>query len=124
MYTAFGPKDQLYYNYHTNVQNWTGYTQLHAWLKVVTTDYTTIQGVEPRVDSNNYDAADYIFGTFVSGSTFSNGGWHETIVNLTAPYVAAQVNGFQFELQTIGTSLDGGAAPPPATLLVDSIWLE
>ena len=124
-YTAYGPKDQIYYNYQSGAQDWTGYTTMHAWLKVITSDYTSIQGVEPRVDSNAY--GDKLFGGFVGGSTFSGGGWHESVINLTpgTTYVPSAVNGFQFELQTTSAAADGGAgAPPQATLLVDSIWLE
>jgi hypothetical protein len=124
-YTAYGPKDQIYYNYQSGAQDWTGYTTMHVWLKVITSDYTSIQGVEPRIDSNAY--GDKLFGGFVGGSTFAGGGWHESVINLTpgATYVPSTVNGFQFELQTTGAAADGGAgAPPQATLLVDSIWLE
>jgi hypothetical protein len=120
---AFSSDYGTYYSYST-AQDWTGYTQLHAWLKVVTTDYTTIAGVEPRVDSASF--VDRLYGGFVDGTTFSGGGWHETIVALApgASYVPATVSGFQFELQ-IAAAVDGGASTPPqATLLVDSIWIE
>ena len=119
-YTAFAPKDQAYYSY-SSAQDWTGYTTLHAWLKVVTSDYGTIQGVEPQVQSHGY--ADKLYGGFLSGSTFAGGAWHETVVPLSGTYDALTVNAIQFELQTTGTTVDGGG-PPPATLLIDSIWLE
>jgi hypothetical protein len=124
-YTQYGTNVQAYFNYSGSVQDWTGYKKLHAWLKVVSSDYSTIQGVEPRVDSSNY--ADKLFGGFVSGSAFADGGWHETVVPLTASasYVPAAVNGYQFELQLVGTKPGSAAATPPAaTLLVDSIWVE
>ena len=122
-YSAFGPKDQVYYQY-SSAQDWTGYTKLHAWLKVETSSYATIQGVEPRVQSANF--GDNLFGGFVSGSTFSDGGWHETIVPLTAGtnYAPASVITLQFELQTVGTATGDASVPPSATLLIDSIWLE
>jgi hypothetical protein len=124
-YTAYGPKVQVYYNYNSNVQNWTGYTTFHVWLKVVTTDFTTIQGIEPLVQSSNYTFKH--FDGFVSGATLSDGGWHETIVHLTpgGDYDPATVNAFQLELQTVPSGADGGPlVPPPATLLIDSIWIE
>jgi hypothetical protein len=131
-YTAFGPKTQLYYNFTNGVgtQDWTGFTALHAWVKVLTTDYSTIAGVESRVQSNNYAAK--LFGAagdgFMPGTTFTNGGWHEMVLQLTpgaTTYVPAAVNDLQFELQTQGTAVDGGpAGPPQATMIVDSIWLE
>jgi hypothetical protein len=124
-YAQYGTNVQAYFNYGGSAQDWTGYTKLHAWLKIVSSDYSTIQGVEPRVDSSGY--ADKLFGGFVSGSTFADGGWHETVVPLTAgaSYVPAGVNGYQFELQLVGAKPGGAAATPPAaTLLVDSIWIE
>jgi hypothetical protein len=124
-FTACGPHDDIYYNYGSgsSAKNWTGYTKLHAWLKVVTTDYSDIQGVEPRVDSNGY--ASQLFGGFVSGATLADGAWHES-VSILAPgsdYVPAAINGFQFEFQTTSCGPDGGV-PPSATLLIDSIWIE
>jgi hypothetical protein len=124
-YTQYGTNVQAYFNYGGSVQDWTGYKKLHAWLKVVSSDYSTIQGVEPRVDSSNY--ADKLFGGFVSGSTFADGGWHETVVPLTASasYVPSAINGYQFELQLVGTKPGAApATPPAATMLVDSIWIE
>jgi hypothetical protein len=124
-YAQYGTDVQAYFNYGGSVQDWTGYRKLHAWLKVVSSNYATIQGVEPRVDSSNY--ADKLFGGFVSGSTFADGGWHETVVLLTASasYVPSAINGYQFELQLVGAQPGGApATPPAATLLVDSIWIE
>ncbi len=124
-YTSYGTNVQAYFNYNSSVQDWTGYKKLHAWLKVVSSDYSTIQGVEPRVDSNAY--GDKLYGGFVSGSTFADGGWHETVVPLTAgaSYVPAMVNGYQFEFQLVGAQPGGApAVPPAATMLVDSIWIE
>jgi hypothetical protein len=124
-YASYGTDVQAYFNYGGSVQDWTGYKKLHAWLKVVSSNYATIQGVEPRVDSSNY--ADKLFGGFVSGSTFADGGWHETVVPLTASasYVPSAINGYQFELQLVGAQPGGApATPPAATLLVDSIWIE
>lgn len=124
-YTQYGTDVQAYFNYGGSVQDWTGYKKLHAWLKVVSSDYSTIQGVEPRVDSSNY--TEKLFGGFVGGSTFADGGWHETVVPLTASasYAPSTVNGYQFELQLVGAQPGGApATPPAATLLVDSIWIE
>jgi hypothetical protein len=124
-YTQYGTNVQAYFNYGGSVQDWTGYKKLHAWLKVVSSDYSTIQGVEPRVDSSNYTQK--LYGGFVNGSAFADGGWHETVVPLTASasYVPAVVNGYQFELQLVGSKPGAAAATPPAaTLLVDSIWIE
>lgn len=124
-YTACGPHDDIYYNYGSgsSAKDWTGYTKLHVWLRIVTTDYSEIQGVEPRVDSNAY--ASELFGGFVSGSTLADGKWHESVSTLTpgSTYTPSAVNGFQFELQTTSCGADGGA-PPSATLLIDSIWIE
>ncbi len=126
-FTACGPHDDIYYNYGsgTSAKNWTGYTKLHAWLKIVTTDYSDIQGVEPRVDSNAY--ASKLYGGFVSGSTLADGGWHESVSTLApgGDYTPSGINGFQFELQTISCGADGGGpVPASATLLIDSIWIE
>jgi hypothetical protein len=128
-YTVFGPKTQLYYNYGAaDAQDWTGYSTLHFWVKVVTTDPTTIAGVEPRVDSSTTYAQFY--GNFVFGTTLSDGGWHEATIDLPAAdagtqYTPSAVVGFQVELQTAFASADGGAtAPPDATFLIDSIWLD
>jgi hypothetical protein len=136
-YTAFGPKDQAYYNFTSAIgtQDWTGRTALHLWVKVVTTDFSTIAGIEVRVESNGY--ADKRYSPYITGTTLSaagsHNGWHEIVMSLIPPdpdaaspdYVPASVNDFQVELQTQGTQVDGGpAGPPPATMLVDSIWLE
>jgi hypothetical protein len=126
-YAAFGPKTQVYYNYGSaNAQDWTGYNTLLFWVKVVTSDPSTIAGVEPRVDSGGY--AQQHFGAYLYGATLSDGGWHQGIILLpagVAAYTASAVNGFQLELQTVLVSADGGAvAPPEATLLIDSIWLN
>lgn len=131
-YTAFGPTDGIYYNYGSTPQNWSSYTELHAWLKVVTTDFSTIVGVEPMIDSNNYV---HFYCSFQSAGTLATAGtadgWHEVIVPLnttgagcSGTYDGGMVNGFEFKLETTSSSEDGSAAPPPATMLVDSIWLQ
>lgn len=124
-YSYYGTNIQAYYNYNSDVQDWTGYTKLHAWLKVVSSEYDIIQGVEPRVDSHSY--SDKLYGGFVSGATFADGNWHEAVVPLTsgASYDPTEINGYQFELQLVGAQPSGApATPPPASLLIDSIWIE
>jgi hypothetical protein len=127
-YTAFGPKTTFYYYYSSvNAQDWTGYSTLHFWVKVVTTDPSSIAGVEPRVDSGLY--LPYI-GNFVSGTTLSDGGWHEATIDLPSAdagttYTPGRIIGFELDLQTSSASADGGeTAPPDATFMIDSIWLD
>jgi hypothetical protein len=106
-------------------QNWTGRVRLHFWVKLVTSDYTTINGVEEFVESGNFLLKQ--FSPFLSGAAFAGGGWVESVVDLTqvGNIDLTTIEGFEVSVSTIGTMLDGGAAvPPPATLLVDDIWLE
>jgi hypothetical protein len=127
-YTAFGLKTTLYYYYGAvNAQDWTGYSTLHFWVKVVTTDPSSIAGVEPRVDSGLYLS---YFGNFVSGTTLSDGGWHEATIDLPpadagTTYTPGRIIGFALELQTSSASADRGeTAPPDATFMIDSVWLD
>jgi hypothetical protein len=123
-YGPIGPRMQIYYNYGPgNAQDWTGYSTLHFWVKVVATDPATIAGVEPRVDTNNYTQ---FYGNYVSGTTLGDGGWHEATIDLPpadagTAYTPSAVDGFQLEFQT--TSWDGGVGVG-ATFLIDSIWLD
>jgi hypothetical protein len=124
-YTAFGQKSQVYYNYTTsNPQDWSGYTVLHFWVKVITTDPSTIGGIEPRLDTGA--AYTQHFGNFVNGTTLADGAWHEATLDLPiADAGADSVVGFQLQLETATAGVDGGSAlPPPATWLIDSIWVN
>jgi hypothetical protein len=121
-YISGNPNTYVYHDYHNPGQNWSGYQKLHVWLKVETTDYATISGVVPQIDSTNYTL--HLFQGYIAGSTFVGGGWHESVLDLAASgsFDPTNVNGFQFKLQTTASS-DGGVIPQ-ATLLIDSIWLE
>jgi hypothetical protein len=124
-YSGFSKNAQVYYNYGaTNAQDWSSYSVLHFWVKVMTADPTTISGVEPRLDTGT--AYNQHFGNFANGTTFADGGWHEVTLNLPiADAGSDMVVGFQLELQTGPAPTDGGLTPPPpATFLIDSIWLD
>ena len=96
----------------------------HVWVKLVTSDYNSIYGVEPQIDSQGFGL--HLTGGWVSGSTLADGQWHETVVNLTpgSNYFPSDVNGLQFELQPENDLTAASSAPPQATLLIDSIWIE
>ncbi|HEY4012988.1 MAG TPA: hypothetical protein VGM06_06605 [Polyangiaceae bacterium] len=131
-YTGYGVQSGVDYNFPT-AQDWTGRVRLHMWIKVVTSDYTTINGVEEIVFSQNL-ASDtpttYIddFGGFLAGSGYASGGWLELVTDISTPtasYFPTTVVGLEVRLTTVNSMADGGpAVPPPATLLVDDIWVE
>jgi hypothetical protein len=125
-YSGYNVTSGVLYNYGAGGVDWTGRTRLHAWIKLTTSDYTTLSGVQLIVESNNYAVKRY--GGFLTATTLAVGTWHEAIVSLgtaATDYFPTNVNDFQVQLLTPGAQADGGpAAPSPATLLVDDIWLE
>jgi hypothetical protein len=132
-YSGYGVNSGAIFNYGGGAaaKDWTGRTKLHAWIKLTTSDYTVLGGVQQIVDSNGY--AVHRYGGYLPATLLSDGKWHESVVSLVPPapdaatvdYVPTIVNEFQFQLLSQGAQVDGGpAAPPPAALLVDDIWLE
>jgi hypothetical protein len=126
-YTAYGVNsglDRFYTSGGGATQDWTGRVRLHFWVKVVTSDYTTINGLEEFVQSGSTLKQ---YSPFLTGSSLAGGGWVQSVVDLTpgANFDPTTVAGFEVQLQTIAAGIDGGpAAPPAATVLVDDIWLE
>ncbi len=131
-FTGFGVTSGAIFNYGSgSPQDWTGRTRLHFWVKVVTSDYSALNGVQEIIDSSNYSL--HRFGGYLAGSVFADGRWYQSVVDLTPPAQGAAnvdfdpttVNEFQVQLLTPNTSPDGGAgAPATTTVLVDDIWLE
>jgi hypothetical protein len=128
-YSAYGVQSGIDYDFPT-LQDWTGRVRLHMWIKLVTSDYTTINGVQPIAFSETAPNTTFLdqFGQFLAGSAFAGGTWVELVTDVStanANFVPTAVTGFEIRLTTVSTMADGGpAAPPSATLLVDDIWLE
>ena len=86
--------------------------------------------MQPFVQSNSFGS--YVNGGFVSGSTFSNGGWHELVLDFahpgfaSAPVVLNAINKFGIQIPLLFSSAtDGGpAAPTDVQMLIDDIWLK
>ena len=86
-FNAFGnPGEDVSYGYGT-AADWTGFSKLHAWVKLVTSTYAAVNGVQPFVQSNSYNS--YVNGGFVGQSTFSNGAWHELVLDFAHPGFAS-----------------------------------
>jgi hypothetical protein len=137
--TAYGVNAGLNFNFGNPGQDWTGRKRLHFWIKLVTSNYGAFNGVVELVQSNNF--GDTRYGTsqtsppgYFAATAYSGGGWIESVVDLTPPpqdagdavapdYDPANVNYFEIRLIALPVP-DGGGSPPPATLLVDDIWLE
>ena len=131
-YTGFSVASGVVYNYANGAgaQNWTGRTSLHLWVKLLTSNYPSI-GLQPDVQSNAFGLKR--LGAFLPGATFSAGSWVEEVISLVpsdpeagpVDYDPTTVDLIELKLTTQTTQVDGGpTAPPPVTMLVDSIWLE
>ncbi len=135
-YAAYGPNPLLSFNYGGNgggSVDWSGRTKLHMWVKVLTTNYSTVAYVQAFVSANGYV---FMSGGGFNGTQLSDGAWHESIFNIPpvpanpnpeggAVFDPAFVNAFGAQIGTQSAAADGGpSVPPPTTLLVDDIWLE
>src|SRR5205823_1919374 len=95
--------------------------------KLVTSTYAAVNGAQPFVHSNGY--TNYANGGFVSGSTFSDGNWHELILDMQHPGFGTvtfnNINRVGFQMLVFSSASDGGpAAPSDVTMLVDDVWLD
>ncbi len=117
---------EYFYGDTPNGRNWSGYTAIHAWIKVEGADLSELAGVTFAVQSGNYM---FFQRTSVAGADLSD--WHEVVVDLTVP-PANNAGVVITDVQQIilNASLNlfpaDGAAPTPSQvmLLVDDIWLE
>jgi hypothetical protein len=135
-YSSFPVSSGISYTFTNGpgAQNWTGRTNLHVWLKLVTSNYSLVAAVEVILKSHNFTLARYDYLPAPQfASQGAHQGWIETVISLAPQIPDAAGTGFdpaavdylEFQVQAPGPQVDGGpAAPAPTTLLVDSIWLE
>jgi hypothetical protein len=128
-FTAYGTQQDVQINFNP-LQNWTGYTILHAKVKIVmpsTGNLNHINGVQLAANSK----PDYstFQGHFYGASTFADFGWHD--VDLPMPGSGAmalaldQVIQITVQLVTPMTAPAAGpAAPVTTTMLVDDVWIQ
>jgi len=130
-FTAFGTHESGFLETYfgaspNNGRNWTGYKNLHAWIKAESADLTALNGVYFYVKSGNQMFYQSDFAASVSLSD-----WHEVVIDLTHPAANfagvvpndIQLIGFEAYLNT--TAMAGSpATPSQVLLLVDDIWLE
>ncbi len=110
--------------------NWTGFSKLHIWVKLVTTDYTAINGIQSFINSNGY--ANYSnSNVFLGGSTFSDGAFHELVFDLNHPNTStgavffSVINKMGVQLLVKGAPTEGGVpSAAPVDVLIDDVWLE
>jgi hypothetical protein len=141
-YSGFAGNSGVFYNYANQngpgPQDWSARTNLHIWVKLVTSNYALLGGIEVILHSG--PAFKYTkYSAYLAASAFAsqgaNQGWRETVLSLAAQippdgggttgFDPASVDEIEFQVQAPGPQVDGGpAAPSPTTLLVDSIWLE
>ena len=127
-YTSISnPNDDVVYRFGTP-DNWTGFSKLHASIKLVASNYTAISGVQPFFQTNNNGS--YSNGGFASGSTFANGRFHEIVLDMLNPGYTQGTVMFN-SISSVGiqivlaTATDGGPSTPgDVQLLVDDVWLE
>jgi hypothetical protein len=112
--------------------DWTGYTKLHAWIKVVMSPSTDIGSAGTFVQNYSFAHGFDTDGSGVTGASDQN--WHESVLQLVPTAADAGSNGYdpgainQFGVQagaggTAYSAADGGALPV-ATVYIDDIWLE
>ena len=127
-FTEYGQQTDVQINFNPE-QDWTGYTKLHARVKIPdpgTGNLDHINGVQFAVNSDMYMNYD---GKFNAGSMFADFDWHALELDLTVgggdppPTLDAMIQ-VQVQIQVLPMEPDAGGAPVPTTILVDDIWIE
>lgn len=128
-FTAYGTQSDAQINF-SPVQNWVGYTRLHARVKFVmpsTGNLNHINGVQFAVNSNNYMNYD---GKFTAASVFADFAWHDIELDLTLgaaappPQLDSMIQ-IQVQIQTqMMAPAMGPTAPVATTILVDDVWIQ
>lgn len=107
--------------------NWSAYGKLHVSVKLVTTDYTAVNGVQTFINSNGY--ANYANSSvFLSGSTFSDRAFHEVVFDFAHPngtLLLSVINKIGAQLLIKDAPAEGGVPnAAPVEMFVDDVWLE
>jgi len=126
-FTAFGQAGNA--EVLTGTLDLTGRTALHAWVKILppavnVPGYGVLSGATLFVQSANFGNSS---NQFLAAVVFSDGFWHEVVLNLATSSAAPTLN----NINSIGVAiLAAGAAPPgvgtpgSVTFLVDDVWAE
>jgi hypothetical protein len=104
--------------------DWTGFSKLHIWVKVQTTDYAPGSTLYLYVQANAFadEVANY---QLIAGSPFTDGGFHEMVLDLTT-FTSAQdlMDVDKIDLSvSLPTAADAGPLAP-VTVSIDDVWLE
>ncbi|MBV9945694.1 MAG: hypothetical protein JOZ69_02475 [Myxococcales bacterium] len=120
--------------------SWMGTKRLHAWVKLAPLadagplDYAALGSLEVSVTSNGW--ANYSFIAQEVNPAFSDGGWHEVVLEFKASsggqpgrigpdVVPSSVQRIGVLLSSATSRPPGSAAVPPAVLLLlDDVWVE
>jgi hypothetical protein len=130
-FASYGdPSASLSTTFNNTPQNWSSYVKLHIWVRLITTNYAAVNGVQSFINSNGY--ANYSnSNVFLGGSTFSDGNFHEVVFDLLHPnpftgaVVLGVINKMGVQVLVQDVPQDGGVpAAAPIQLLVDDVWLE
>ena len=126
-YMAFADPDADVAANFSPAADWTGFAKVHAWVKLQTTTFAAINVVQAFTLSNGFGS--YANGGYVGGSTFSDGNWHEIVLDMLQPGYGTVttniVNRLGIQVVLFHAMADGGpAAPTEVTMLVDDVWLE
>jgi len=133
-FTTYGATENASAQVSLGGVNWGGYSKVHFWVKLTTTSYAAIAGVQAYVQSGPGYA--YYTSTFVSASNLSDGMFHEFVIDLkdlandgftNVPDGGALgvVDGIGIQVVAQTSAPTGGpSAPSTATLEVDDIWVQ
>jgi hypothetical protein len=105
--------------------DWTAYAKLHVWVKLITSNYPAVNGVQSYLQSNGgYANSD----VFVSGSVFADGNFHEVVFDLAHPngtLTKSVVDRVGLQVLVQGALADGGfASAASVQVFLDDFWLE
>ncbi|HEY6475004.1 MAG TPA: hypothetical protein VI456_00395 [Polyangia bacterium] len=105
--------------------NWSGFSRMHLWARIQTSDFSAIGSLYLYVqaDAFAHEAAQYVQ---IAGSVFTDGGFHEMVVDLTtfSAQDLAGVDKIALQMQLASPAADAGTATPQTTLSIDDVWLE
>ncbi|HEY4395683.1 MAG TPA: hypothetical protein VGP64_16545 [Polyangia bacterium] len=103
--------------------NWVGASKLHVWVSVQTTHYAAGTSLLLYVQTNGFTdkVSDY---QDVVGSAFTDGGFHELVLDLTTFPSAQDLK--DVDVIALAVSLPNGDAGTlaPVTVSIDDLWLE
>jgi hypothetical protein len=127
-YGSYGdPNSSASTTFGNTPANWSAFGKLHVSVKLVTTDYTAVNGIQTFINSSGY--ANYANSSvFLGGSTFSDGAFHEVVFDFAHPngtLLLSVINKTGVQLLIKGAPAEGGIpTAAPVQMFVDDVWLE